>query len=67
MKRTHLLITLIVLLHLFVIDLTFYWITAGALNTILGISAYNVIWVLIAITIGTHSFNKTKGNQRSDL
>lgn len=62
MKRLSMLITLFVLLHLFVIDLTFYIITAGISDFILALSAYNVVWLIIAVMVARHSYEETRGN-----
>ena len=62
MKRLPSLIALFVLLHLLIIDLTFYIMTAGVSDSILALSAYNLVWLVIAIMVGKHTYEETRGN-----
>lgn len=62
MKPTSLLITFTVLLHLFVIDLTFLFVTSGNSNSFLVIGSYNIFWLLIAIIVGLHNYTTRRGN-----
>lgn len=62
MKPTSLLITFTVLLHLFVIDLTFLFVTSGDSNSLFAIGSYNILWLLIAIIVGFHNYTPRRGN-----
>lgn len=62
MKRLSSLIALFVLLHLLIIDLTFYIITAGVSDSIFALSAYNLVWLVIAAMVGKHTYEESSGN-----
>lgn len=62
MRRKLLLITFFVILHLLIIDITFWTISSGASVSMMAISLYNVIWLLITITIATQIYRERRGN-----
>ncbi len=64
MKRTTLLMTISVVLHLVVIDLTFYLVSTNALisGSIIPLGGYNLLWLFIAGTLGIHSYNESREN-----
>lgn len=62
MKRSALFIAFFVLLHLLVIDLTFYAVTTGASNSIVALGLYNIVWLFIAALIGKHSYSESSSN-----
>lgn len=61
MKRSSFILAFSVLVHLLVIDLTFYFITSG---TIMGnplLISYNLIWLCVALMIGSQIYTEGRG------
>lgn len=63
MKRSTLHLEMAVILHLLVIDITFYSINSGASTQFYAIGAYNLVWLFIAIILGTYGYNESRSNQ----
>lgn len=63
MKRSTLHLEMAVILHLLVIDITFYSINSSPGNDYYAIGAYNLVWILIAILLGTYGYNESRSNQ----
>lgn len=63
MKRSTLQLEMAVILHLLVIDITFYSINSGASTQFYAIGAYNLVWLFIAIMLGTYGYNESRSNQ----
>lgn len=62
MKRSSILIAISALIHLLVIDLTFYLISSGTSNILFPLGIYNLIWLWITGTVISHSYNADRGN-----
>lgn len=62
MKSNSLLIAGVVLFHLFIIDLTFFTVNPIFSQGIVALTVYNLIWLFIAVSIGTKYFHETKRN-----
>lgn len=62
MKRTSTLLAVSVLFHLVVIDLTYLWISTDRLGSIMPIASYNLIWILVALSIASHQIRESRGN-----
>lgn len=63
MKRSTFQLEVAVILHLLVIDLTFYSINSGPDTGYYAIGAYNLVWLFIAIMLGTYGYNESRSNQ----
>lgn len=61
MKKSSLLISFSVLAHLIVIDGIFYLLAAGPVVDPSIIISYNSIWLIIALVIGNHSYDSSRG------
>lgn len=62
MKRTTLHLEMAVILHLLVIDITFYSINSSPGTDFYAIGAYNLVWIGIAIMLGTFGYNESRSN-----
>lgn len=60
MKRTSTLIALSTLFHLLIIDVTFFLISAKALEVTLVLGAYNLVWLWILFSVLNHIFSSKK-------
>lgn len=61
MKRSALQLEMAVILHLLVIDITIYLIK-GPVTEYYALGVYNLLWLLIAIMIGTYKYNESRSN-----
>lgn len=61
MKRTPLLLSLAVLAHLSVIDLTFFLLSQELAVNVAAVTGYNLIWFIVVVLIMSKLF-KTKGS-----
>lgn len=57
-------LSLSVLAHLIVIDLTYYILLSQITLNFLAILSYNIVWMGIALLIVTRSLSKTEDNAR---
>lgn len=60
MKRTSLLLSLSILLHLSIINLTYYLMTPEIILNFIAVICYNIVWVIIALIIGRQIYSEEK-------
>lgn len=64
MKRQALLVSFYVLMHLLIIDTTYIFLLLESINLSVELITYNIVWVFIAIAIGSYSYIESN-DQRS--
>lgn len=57
MKRTSTLIALSTLFHLLVVDVTFFLISARAVEIVLALALYNLIWLWMLFIVVSYSYS----------
>lgn len=62
MKPTSQFLSLSVLVHLLVIDLTYYMLLSQITVDFVAILSYNIVWMAIALLIGSRVLSKTEDN-----
>lgn len=67
MKPNSLFISLSVLAHLLVIDLTYYILNSQITVDFLAILSYNIFWMAIALLIGSRFLKNTEDMQDFDI